>query len=134
VLSLVVRLSTSVVTPLLVVVAVSTLIDGVVVPLATLIGETPRTLLTEAAEVEEIVILPDAALTEIPDPAATLKTPVLDTVTVPVPLAGVTLMPAAAMIELTAPPPPPPEALITPVILLMLRPDPTINGPETPLI
>jgi hypothetical protein len=56
------------------------------------------TLLTLAPEVEEIVILPVAALTEIPVPAVTLNTPVFDTVTLPVPPAGLTLMPAAAMI------------------------------------
>jgi hypothetical protein len=85
-----------------------------------------------APEVEEMVIFPVAAVSEIPDPAVRLRTPVFETVTLPVPPAGVTLMPAAAIIELTAPPPPPPEELITPVTLLMLSPEPTMKGPETP--
>jgi hypothetical protein len=133
VLSFVVRLSTRVVAPLFVVVAVAMLILGVVVPLATLMGVAPITLLTDAADVEETVILPTLALREIPEPAVRLNTPVFEMVTLPVPPAGVMPIPAAAIILLTAPPPPPPEELITPVALLMLRPDPTMKGPETPL-
>jgi hypothetical protein len=123
-----------VVTPLFVVVAVAMLMLGVVVPLATLMGATPMTLLTEAADVEEMVILPVLALTETPEPAMRLNTPVFETVTLPVPPAGLTLIPAAAMILLTAPPPPPPEELIVPVMLLTVSPDPTMKGPETPLM
>jgi hypothetical protein len=110
------------------------LIAGVVVPLATLKGALAVTLLTLAPEVEEMTKLPPTPLMEIPDPAAILITPVFDTVTLPTPLTGLILMPAAPITLETAPPPPPPEELITPVILLMLSPEPTINGPETPLI
>jgi hypothetical protein len=82
---------------------------GVEVPVITPMGATPVTFVTVPGDDRtEIVTLPVDPLITTPDPALTLVTPRLLTVTVPTPDAGETKIPVPPITWLTAPPPPPP--------------------------